>query len=147
MYHYNNNPAARLKAFAANVGLTLSSPEMTGVGASTVSPKGHAVHKVLQARRLLRCLRSNQQIVICAAILAAIEDAAGCALEEYGVSKMDTRASGRKTPYSTYNPALVAALCDADDDLAIRAHVSVDELVAVLVHNLAEWWEGQGEQH
>lgn len=130
MYHYSNNPEARLKAFAANVGLTLSSPEMTGVGASTVSQKGQKVHKVLQARRLLRCLRSNQQIVICAAILAAIEDAAGCALEEYGVSKMDTRASGRKTPYSTYNPHLVAALCDADDDLATRAHVSVDELVA-----------------
>lgn len=131
MYHYSNNPEARLKAFAANVGLTLSSPEMTGVGASTVSPKGHAVHKVLQARRLLRCLRSKQQIVICASILQSIEDAAiEDALEEYGVSKMDTRASGRKTPYSTYNPHLVAALCDADAEMAIRAHVSVDELVA-----------------
>lgn len=130
MYHYNNNPAARLSAFAANVGLTLSSPEMTGVGASTVSPKGQKVHKVLQARRLLRYLRSKGQIVICASILQAIEDAAGCALEEYGVSKMDTRASGRKTPYSTYNPHLVAALCDADAEMAIRAHVSVDELVA-----------------
>lgn len=130
MYHYSNNPAARLKAFAAHVGLNLSSPEITGVGASTVSQKGQKVHKVLQARRLLRYLRSKQQIVICADIICALEANAGYALEEYGVSKMDTRASGRKTPYATYNPHLVAALCDADAEMAIQAHVSVDELVA-----------------